>query len=218
EYPIIAIKEILMNALIHRDYSINTENSPIRILMFSDRIEIENPGGLYGRITVDDLGKVGADTRNPYIASNLEIMIDTENRFSGIPTIRNEMEKAGLSPPKFESSSGVFKVTLYNDRFNLNAESPESRVLESSSVFYHVNDNQKENVQRKEIYRDEQSLIDYCKIARSRKELADFIGLKSSAYVMEIYIQPLLESEKLRMTIPEKPKSKRQLYVAVART
>ncbi len=106
---------IIGNAVIHRDYSIHTEKSPIRILLFRDRLEVENPGGLYGRITLSSLGKVGADTRNPYIASNLEIMIDTENRFSGIPIIINEMEKAKLPPPVFVNSRGVFKVILYNE-------------------------------------------------------------------------------------------------------
>ena len=56
EYPIIAIREIILNALTHRDYSMHTSQSPIRIMIFSDRIEVENPGGLYGRMTVDELG------------------------------------------------------------------------------------------------------------------------------------------------------------------
>jgi ATP-dependent DNA helicase RecG len=55
EYPVKAVREIILNAIIHRDYSIHTENSPIRIMMFSDRLEIENPGGLYGRITLNSL-------------------------------------------------------------------------------------------------------------------------------------------------------------------
>lgn len=53
---------------------------------------MENPGGLYRRLTLDDLGKIPSDTRNPFIANNLEVMIDTENRFSGIPTIHEEMK------------------------------------------------------------------------------------------------------------------------------
>ena len=83
--------------------------------MFSDRFEIENPGGLYGRMTLDRLGKVSADTRNPKIAGAMEILGETENRIAdGIPTIMNAMEQSGLPAPKFESDRGVFKVTLYN--------------------------------------------------------------------------------------------------------
>ncbi len=110
EYPIKAVREIILNALIHRDYSVHTDRSPVRLIMYEDRLELENLGGLYGGITVDDLGKAAADTRNPYIAGALEIMIDTENRFSGIPTVRAELKKAGMPEPVFMDRRGVFKV------------------------------------------------------------------------------------------------------------
>ncbi len=103
EYPIKAIREIILNALIHRDYSIHSENEPIRIEMYPDRIEVSNPGGLYGRLTINELGKMKGDVRNPFLAAALEIMDTTENRYSGIPTIYSEMKKAGKLEPKFES-------------------------------------------------------------------------------------------------------------------
>ncbi len=108
EYPIKAIREIVLNALIHRDYSIHTENDPIRLTIYDDRIEITNPGGLYGRLTLNELGKVHSDIRNPFIASAMEILDVTENRYSGIPTIYAEMRKAGLKDPKFKEERGIF--------------------------------------------------------------------------------------------------------------
>lgn len=185
EYPIRAIREIILNAVIHRDYSIHTEKSPIRILMFKDRIEVENPGGLYGRITLSSLGKVGADTRNPYIASNLEIMIDTENRFSGIPTIINEMEKSGLNPPVFENGRGVFRVTLYNNKSD--GIHADGRKLS-------------------------ERLLDFCKTPRSRTDLEGFTGF-SRYYTMSKIVQPLIDSGQLKLTMPEKPKSVKQMYI-----
>ncbi len=185
EYPLKAVREIILNALIHRDYSIHTESSPIRILFFTDRLEVENPGGLYGRMTINELGKVGADTRNPAIASALEILIDTENRFSGIPTIRHEMEAAGLPAPKFDSSRGVFRVTLFN------GESSEGAAPENAF---------------------ETKVINFCSKPRSRAELAKLLKVSSVSYMMEKYINPLLESGRLKMTIPEKPKSRNQKY------
>lgn len=89
-----AIREIILNALIHRDYSTHTENEPIRIEIYPDRIEISNPGGLFGRLTVDELGKMKGDVRTPFLAAALEIMDTTENRYSGIPTIYAEMKKS----------------------------------------------------------------------------------------------------------------------------
>lgn len=113
DYPLTAIREAVLNALVHRDYSIHTEGMPIQIIMFEDRLEIHNPGGLYGRINVDQLGKVQADTRNPVLASALEVMGLTENRYSGIPTIRREMQEFKLLPPEFLNERGSFIVKFY---------------------------------------------------------------------------------------------------------
>lgn len=188
EYPLKAVREIIINAVVHRDYSINTENSPVRIMLFSDRLEVENPGGLYGRITIDNLGKVGADTRNPFIASNLEILINTENRFSGIPTIRNEMKKAELPPPLFENNRGVFKVTLYNSESVQYPDEEESLTTET--------------------------ILGFCKTPRSREEIAEYLGLSSISYAMR-KVTPLINSGKIKMTKPETPKSKSQRYRTV---
>lgn len=57
EYPLTAVREAVINALVHRDYSIHTEGMPIQIQMFEDRMEIRNPGGIYGRLRIDQLGK-----------------------------------------------------------------------------------------------------------------------------------------------------------------
>lgn len=73
EYPIKAVREAILNALVHRDYSIHTENVPIRIEMYRDRMEIKNSGGLYGRIPIDALGKVHPETRNAALANILEL-------------------------------------------------------------------------------------------------------------------------------------------------
>ena len=81
---------VILNALVHRDYSNHTENVPIRIEMYRDRMEISNSGGLYGKITIDALGKVHPETRNAALANMLELLKVTENRYSGIPTIRKE--------------------------------------------------------------------------------------------------------------------------------
>lgn len=186
EYPVIAIRELILNALIHRDYSIHTDTTPITIKMFSDRFEIENPGGLYGRMTLDRLGKVSADTRNPKIAGAMEILGETENRYSGIPTIINAMEESGLPAPKFESDRGVFKVTLYNSA----AESVPIDDIETE-------------------------ILEFCKTSRSRNEIAEFFnGRMTIAYVMERYVKPMIASGRLIMTIPEKPKSKYQKFLA----
>ena len=183
EYPVKAIREIILNALIHRDCSTHMENEPIRIGIYPDRIEVSNPGGLYGRLTIDDLGKIKADVRNPFIAAALEILNTTENRYSGIPTIYAEMKKAGLLAPKFEDLRGSFKVTLYNSK--------KVQTDLSEQIIDFCRKPRTKEVLAKEFGFDE----------------------KHPAYFISNYIRPLIEEGILKYTIPEKPKSKNQKIV-----
>lgn len=57
DYPLTAVREVILNALVHRDYSIHTEGMPIQLTMYNDRLEVKNPGGLYGRMTIDSWEK-----------------------------------------------------------------------------------------------------------------------------------------------------------------
>ncbi len=196
EYPMKAIREIILNALVHRDYSVHTEDSPIRVVLYRDRVEVENPGGLYGRLTVNDLGKIPADTRNPFLAGTLEVMINTENRFSGIPTVIQEMETARLQPPVFESKRGTFKVILYNKTHSQTAA------------------NQKFSKETAET-KIEDKILSFCSTPKSREEISEHLNLGSPYYIVTRYLRPMIENGVLQMTIPEKPKSKFQKYYAV---
>ena len=181
EYPIKAVREAILNALVHRDYSIYTENTPIRIEMYRDRMEVTNSGGLYGKISIDALGKVHPETRNAALANMLELLNITENRYSGIPTMRREFLNAGLPAPNFSVIHGEFKVVMRNGYLN-----------NSGSM--------------------EDSILDFCEIPRSRAELIEFTG-KSRNYVVKQLIAPLVECGKLKLTMPDKPKSSNQKYV-----
>lgn len=188
EYPIKAIREIILNALIHRDYSIHTENEPIRLTIYDDRIKVSNPGGLYGRLSLDDLGKVHSDIRNPFIASLLEILEVTENRYSGIPTIYAEMRKAGLMEPKFESSRGTFTVTLYNSK--------KTDIINDDFI---------------------SKIKTYCNTPRTKESLAKYFGYneKYPSYFINTYVVPLIEQGILAYSFPDKPKSKNQKIYTV---
>lgn len=114
EYPMDAFREAVLNVIVHRDYSIHTENMPIQLTVFYDRVEIRSPGGLYGRLTVYQLGKAQPDTRNPALITALEALGQTGNRYSGIPRIRHATAEAGLPEPIFQDDRREFSVCLYN--------------------------------------------------------------------------------------------------------
>ncbi len=110
DYPLAAVREAILNALIHRDYSIRTEKMPIQILLFEDRFEIRNPGGLYGWLWIDQLGKVQPVARNPVLAAAMEVFGEVESRYSGIPAMRRELTQAAMPEPEFWDEQGTFVV------------------------------------------------------------------------------------------------------------
>ncbi len=186
EYPVKAIREAILNALVHRDYSIHTENIPVRIEMYRDRIRVLNSGGLYGRITIDSLGKVHPETRNASLANMLELLNITENRYSGIPTMRTELQNAGLPQPVFSVHRGEFCVEFQNDFYP---------TLHRSDKDGYMN-----------------SILSFCEVPRTRAELIEFTGM-SRYYTMSALVQPLVEEGKLKLTLPDKPRSSKQKYV-----
>lgn len=115
EYPVDAIREAVINCLVHRDYSIHTESNYIAIRMFNDRLEITNPGGLYGDLTIENLDEiVNPPVRNKTIVRILEELEEIENRSSGIATMINGMRELKLQPPIFKDERGNFSVTFKN--------------------------------------------------------------------------------------------------------
>lgn len=111
-YPWEAIRELAMNAVMHRAY--NGNNSPIKFYEYSDRIEIDNPGNLYGKVNLENFPNE-TDYRNPNIA---EIMLNLGyvNRFgSGVNTVSMLLEENKSNPAEFLLSDyTTFKVVVQN--------------------------------------------------------------------------------------------------------
>ena len=107
-YPIPqrVIREAIVNAVMHRNYRVQ---SPIQIIRYSNRLEIVNPG--FSLKSPEHLGEPGSQTRNPAIAAVLHETRFAETKGSGIRVMRDMMERAGLTPPTFESDRGQDKFT-----------------------------------------------------------------------------------------------------------
>ncbi|OXM55348.1 transcriptional regulator [Amycolatopsis thailandensis] len=122
EYPETALREAVVNALVHRDYSGPSHGTQVQVEMYPDRLLIRNPGGLYGSVREENLGVEGTSSaRN---ATLLKILEDTplpgsdrpicENRGSGIPAMLTAMRDAKLSPPRFADDISTFTATFPN--------------------------------------------------------------------------------------------------------
>jgi ATP-dependent DNA helicase RecG len=110
-YPMPALQQIVRNAVMHRSYE--ATNSPVRVTWYDDRIEITNPGGPYGAVTVENFGRPGiADYRNPNVAEALRVMGFVQRFGVGIATARRELEGNGNPPPEFEVNQSHVAVTL----------------------------------------------------------------------------------------------------------
>ena len=104
--PLRALREALVNALMHRNYR---TPAPVQVIRYANRLEIRNPG--FSLKSPEHLGEPGSMPRNPTIAAVLHETRFAETKGSGIRTIRDLMDKAGLVPPLFESDRGQDQFT-----------------------------------------------------------------------------------------------------------
>ncbi len=108
DYPEWALRELFHNAVLHRDYQSST---PVRFYWFSDRIEIQSPGGLYGEVTRETLTRRNS-YRNPVLAEAMKSM-DYVNRYGyGIQRAQSLLQDNGNPPPDFEIDDKVVLVTI----------------------------------------------------------------------------------------------------------
>jgi ATP-dependent DNA helicase RecG len=113
DYPIKAIQQIIRNAVMHRSYE--STNAPVRFYWFSDRIEIQNPGGLYGQVNEENFDKV-TDYRNPLIAEAMRVLSFVQKFGVGIQIAKSELFKNGNPNPEFLFTSEYTLVTIRRRR------------------------------------------------------------------------------------------------------
>ena len=194
EIPMEAIREAIINSLIHRDFK-NPKSNEVAI--FKDRVEIFNPGEFPEGYKPEDFieGKEGSMPRNPLIANTLYLSKDIEKWGSGLKRIAETCKNANIKV-EFKIRKNGFLV-----------------------IFYRKNDNelldltQREKTYEKTYENIEEKILDFCTKEKSAKEIALYCGYKGIDRFKRNYLKILLEQGKIRMTIPEKPKSKNQKYI-----
>lgn len=111
EYPLEAVRELVVNAVAHRDYSIQGDG--IRLYVFKDRMEITSPGRLPGPVTVANI-KDERFSRNPAIVQVLADLHFIERLGYGVDRVLELTRQHGLPEPLFTETDGGFKVTIFN--------------------------------------------------------------------------------------------------------
>lgn len=111
EYPMLVLREAIVNTLVHRNYSIS--GSKIRIFMFDDRIEFHSPGRLPNTVTIEKM-KIGISyARNPFLVKYMENLRYIDQLGRGIPMIMKSMKEVGAKEPHLQEFGEEFILTLY---------------------------------------------------------------------------------------------------------
>lgn len=118
DYPLEAVREAVVNAVLHRDYSPVTRGTQVQVELHPDRLLIRSPGGLFGPVVLEDLGAEGVtSSRNSFLAAMLSDAyvpgsdrLVAENKASGIPAMIKELRRSGMTRPVFSNFANRFEV------------------------------------------------------------------------------------------------------------
>lgn len=120
EYPLDVVRELIVNAVMHRDYSALARGTQVQVELYPDRLVVRSPGGLFGTVDPAQFGAPDVtSSRNAVLARLLsEIALPgtsnpvCENRGSGIPAVMASLKAAGMSPPEFDVSFSRVEVVV----------------------------------------------------------------------------------------------------------
>ena len=198
-YPQWAIRELLMNAVMHRDYRSNT---PTKFYQYSDRLEIVNPGGLYGNARPENFPDVN-DYRNPVISEALRVM-GYVNKFNrGIARVQKELVENGNGKAVFT----IDKVTV----FSVNVTNAK---VENVSTDINL------NLEVKDLDFSDKSLriLELCMAEpHTKKEMLLMVGVTNQTTNVRNIINPLIVSGCLAPVEEDRPKYKNVRYEVTSR-
>ena len=156
-----------------------------------------------GLIQEYDIYSIRSIRRNPVIADLFHRMKYMERRGSGLRKIVSETEKlpgyTEAYKPEFFSTATDFRVILKNVNYNLSQQNL-------------VNDQVSEQDKIQDIL---QAVLDFCITEKNKQHICSIIDYRNLTYFTRKYLNPLLASGQLKMTIPDKPKSRNQKYITV---
>ena len=185
-----ALREIIVNALIHRDYTI--AGGAVSLATFDDRVEVWSAGRLPSGITTADLSREhDSIQRNPIIAEVFHRAGLIEKWGRGTNRVIIECKKAGAAPPEFREITGSVVVT-FRVKVGLTTQVTTQVTMQVTTQVV--------------------AILKAARKPRSRSELQKAAGLKNREHFRKAYLEPLLAAGWLEMTVPEKPRSRHQRY------
>ena len=196
QYPLEAIREIIMNMIIHRNYQSSADSI---VKVYPNKVEFFNPGLLPDGITVDDLlsNNYKSTPRNKVVADFCKDLGLIEKYGSGIRRVMNLCKEEDRPLPQITQMSGGVNVTFYGEE-NSDQVTPQvtPQALETALKLY-------EKLVVQEEY--------------SREDLMQQLQMTDRKYVQANYIKPLIDAGLLVLKYPDKPKHPKQKYICKER-
>ena len=192
--PVGILREVVINALVHADYS--QRGAPTRISFFDDRIEVENPGILLPGMTIEDMKQGVSKIRNSVIARIFREAGLIEQWGSGVRRIFKEAGELGL--PELQ----IMEIGM-RMRFIVPLKEQITVYAKTGQVEAQVTPQVTPQVIR---------LIKVMQGEMSREDLQEDLGLRDRKSFRESYLSPALDKGYIEMTIPDKPNSRLQKY------
>lgn len=181
DYPPSAVQEALVNALLHRDYSVN---GSVLVSLLSNRLELVNPGGLTSGLTTEDVRFGVSEMRNLGLAAIFEKLELAVGFGTGLATIASLYKKSGLMP-EISASPNAFKLTLPNR----NERPVNLRISERAAPLLQIPE---------KIDEREQKVLDFatCQPVISRQEVQKLLGTSQTTTL--VLLKKLTDGNLLR--------------------
>jgi hypothetical protein len=193
EIPPEVVAEAIVNAVAHRDY---TSNGSVQVMLFADRLEVWNPGGLPPSLTLQKLREPhGSVPHNPLLAEALYLTKYIERMGTGTRDMIRRCREAGLAEPEFSLSDG-FTTAI---RRKLRPATQEVAGEVAGEVTREVAG---EVVRLLRVFRGE----------HTRQDLQQRLGLRGEENFRALYLVPAVQAGLIEMTRPDAPRSRLQKY------
>lgn len=204
--PLNILREVVINALVHADYS--HRGTPIRIAFFDDRIEVESPGFLLPGLTVEDMKRGISQIRNPVIARVFRELELIEQWGSGVPGIFREAKANHLPEPLIEEIALRIRVTVGLAAplaLTANQSRKTQQTVPEANETQRLESRLESMLAAKVMLKLQQQEI-------GKSALAQYLGHKTVSGELHKQIKRLLELGLIEMTLPDKPNSRLQKY------
>lgn len=226
EIPRDAVTEAIVNAVVHRDY---TSGASVQVMVFSDRVEVWNPGQLPYGLSPDRLASPHYSVpHNQRIAGAAYLAGYIEQMGTGTSDIVEKCLDWGLRSPIFRQEE-CFKVILWRSDYDepvLEAREDEDMLYSewaraqrqiklAANKVENGGANKVKNKQRRgSVFEKQNAVVAFCSVPRSSLEIMQHIGVTRQTRTVNLYIGDLIKEGRLRALFPGKPNSPRQRYIA----